>query len=103
MFDYLSDDGDNFCPDCRQEWDLCECGQGTLDDAATDFAPPKERTPGVVFDPDDHDGEEYDDPAWCNRCNHDIAFCICTCEDCGKDMAEEMRPGEKLCSGCANK
>jgi hypothetical protein len=37
---------------------------------------------------EDDDWDDYDDPAWCYDCNHDIAFCECQplsggCPDCG--------------------
>lgn len=100
------DDEDDYCDRCGYHIMDCQCRTDDDDVTAADIA---EATGSVELEPVSpsfavvEPEEKYDDPAWCNRCNKDIAFCICTCESCGKDMAEEMRPGEKLCGTCADK
>jgi len=55
-----------------------------------------------IIEPDD----DYDDPAWCYKCNRDIAFCKCICYICGEYLEEcectcalcdTPKPGGGLC------
>lgn len=37
---------------------------------------------------DDVDPEDFDDPAWCDGCNRDTAFCICTKEQMREEAGD---------------
>ncbi len=71
--------------------------EGTPEDALCDFIEPSLTPVGAVVVNED---EDYDDPAWCDRCNKDIAFCSCDCEKCGKPIQEYGYPGERVCEQC---
>lgn len=48
--------------------------------------------PGVI-----ETTEEYDDPAWCYKCNRDTAFCLCKCYICYRPLEE----CECTCAQCS--
>ena len=58
------------------------------------------------FEEDFYDNQplaKIDDPAWCMKCDNDIAFCSCLCEECGASMFEDCNPGGDICHACEKK
>lgn len=43
--------------------------------------------------------DDYDDPAWCDTCNRDIAFCLCICYVC----YEQLEDCQCACALCETK